>query len=131
MNLLKQAKCLRSDQTEAEQRLWYHLRAHRFMDLKFKRQTPMGRYIVDFICHEHRLIVEVDGGQHAERTDYDEQRDAWLGEQGLRVLRFWNHEVMQELDGVLERIRLAILEPSPPAPPPRAGEGSEDKEALE
>ncbi len=124
MNLLKQAKCLRSDQTEAEQRLWYHLRAHRFMDLKFKRQTPMGRYIVDFICHEHRLIVEVDGGQHAERTDYDEQRDAWLGEQGLRVLRFWNHEVMQELDGVLERIRLAILAPSPPAPPPRAGEGS-------
>ena len=125
MSLVDQAKRLRSRQTEAEQRLWYHLRAHRFMGLKFKRQKPLGHYIVDFICHECRLVVEVDGGQHTVQTDYDHQRDAWLRERGYRVLRFWNHEVMQELDGVLERIRLAALAPSPPAPLPPAGEGSE------
>jgi very-short-patch-repair endonuclease len=125
MSLIDQAKRLRSQQTEAEQRLWYHLRAHRFMGLKFKRQKPLGHYIVDFICHERRLIIEVDGGQHAVQTDYDHQRDTRLREQGYRVLRFWNHEVMQELDGVLERIRLGVLSPSPPAPLPSSGEGSE------
>ncbi|MEA3276879.1 MAG: endonuclease domain-containing protein [Pseudomonadota bacterium] len=140
MSLRDQAKRLRSHQTDAELRLWYHLRGHRFLDLKFKRQKPMGRYIVDFICHERRLIVEVDGGQHALRTGYDHQRDTWLREQGYRVLRFWNHEVMQQLDGVLERIRSAALAPSPPTPLPQAGEGSvverlaadkEDKDTLE
>ena len=72
MDLRKQAKRLRASQTEAEQRLWYYLRAHRFMGLKFKRQKPLGRYIVDFVCHERRLVVEVDGGQHAEQTDHEE-----------------------------------------------------------
>jgi very-short-patch-repair endonuclease len=123
MNLRERAKRLRSHQTEAEQRLWYHLRAHRLMGLKFRRQKPLGRYIVDFLCHECRLIIEVDGGQHATQTAYDQARDVWLREQGYQVLRFWNHEVMQELDGVLERIR-SVVEPSPPAPPPHAGEGS-------
>jgi len=130
MTHLDRARRLRSDQTEAEQRLWYYLRAHRFMGLKFKRQKPVGRYIVDFICHEHWFIVEVDGGQHAEQTDYDRQRDGWLREQGYRVLRFWNHEVMQQIDGVLERIRLEIVSPSPPAPLPRAGEGSKEEARL-
>ena len=125
MNLLDQAKHLRTHQTEAERRLWYHLRAHRFLGLKFKRQQPIGHYIVDFICREHWLIAEVDGGQHAVQTEYDHQRDTYLRDQGYRVLRFWNHEVMHQLDGVLERIRLAVLSrsPSPPAPPPQAGEG--------
>jgi len=91
------------------------------MGLKFKRQKPVGRYIVDFICHERRLIVEVDGGQHAQQTDDDHERDTWLREQGYRVLRVWNHEVMQQLDGVLERLPLIALSPSPPSPLPRFG----------
>jgi len=86
--LLKNAKSLRINQTDAEQRLWYHLRAHRFMDLKFKRQKPMGRYVVDFVCMERRLIVEIDGGQHTEQVAYDQQRDAWLRGEGYTVLRF-------------------------------------------
>ncbi len=93
------------------------------MGLKFKRQKPIGRYIVDFICLERRVIVELDGGQHSSQTEYDNRRDRWLREQGYQVLRFWNHEVMQQLDAVLERIRLAAFSPSPPTPLPRAGEG--------
>ena len=112
---LNNAKALRTNQTDAEQRLWYHLRAHRFMDLKFKRQRPMGSYIVDFVCEEHRLIIEIDGGQHqAEQATYDQQRDAWLHSQGYTVLRFWNNDVMQNLEGVLEKIRSTLtLSPAP------------------
>jgi len=122
--ILSNAKSLRSHQTEAEQRLWYHLRAHRFMDMKFKRQKPLGCYIVDFVCMERLLIIELDGGQHAEQVGYDQLRDAWLRGQGYTVLRFWNNEVMQQLEGVLEKIRLTISgEPSPPAPLPLAVEG--------
>ena len=107
--MLCKTKSLRSNQTEAERRLWYHLRAHRFMDLKFKRQTPIGHYIVDFICTEQHLIIELDGGQHADQTDYDQQRDAWLRSQGYTVLRFWNNEVLQQTEAVLERIRESIV----------------------
>jgi very-short-patch-repair endonuclease len=118
---LANAKTLRSNQTEAEARLWYHLRAHRFMGLKFKRQKPVGRYIADFVCCEQQLIVELDGGQHAEEVAYDRVRDAWLRGQGYTVLRFWNHEVMQQLEAVLERIRCAIADmPSPSTPARRA-----------
>jgi very-short-patch-repair endonuclease len=78
MHLLDHAKALRTRQTDEEQRLWYHLRAHRFMNLKFTRQKPIGRYIVDFVCHESWLIVEVDGGQHQENVAYDRERDLWL-----------------------------------------------------
>jgi very-short-patch-repair endonuclease len=106
--MLSRAKSLRTSQTNAEQRLWYQLRAHRFMDLKFKRQKPLGPYIVDFVCLERRLIVELDGGQHAEQAVYDQQRDQWLRNQGYQVLRFWNNDVMQQLDAVLEQIRCAI-----------------------
>jgi very-short-patch-repair endonuclease len=124
--ILGNAKTLRSHQTEAEQKLLYHLRAHRFKDLKFKRQKPIGSYIVDFVCVERMLIVEIDGGQHSEQVEYDQRRDAWLRSQGYIVLRFWNNEVMQQLEGVLEQIRLAAIgEPSPPAPLPQAGEGSD------
>jgi len=110
---LSNAKQLRTNQTDAERRLWYHLRAHRFMGLKFKRQKPLGPYIVDFICMERRIIIELDGGQHAEQMLYDQQRDTWLGGEGYTVLRFWNNEVMQELEAVLEKIRMVALSPAP------------------
>ncbi|WP_245611686.1 endonuclease domain-containing protein [Nevskia soli] len=122
----KQAKRLRKAQTEAEQRLWYHLRAHRFLGLKFKRQKPLGPYVVDFICMEHRLVIEVDGSQHNDqKLESDRLRDCWLEAQGLMVLRFWNDEVLRNTDSVLERIHQVVEagRPSPPTPLPQAGEG--------
>ena len=124
--MLSKAKTLRTNQTTAEQRLWYHLRAHRFMGFKFKRQKPIGRYIVDFICMEHRLIIEIDGGQHAEQVTYDQRRDAWLRNQGYTVLRFWNNDVMQELEGVLEQIRSALVNSLSPGPSPASGRGEQN-----
>ena len=104
---LDHAKYLRSNQTDAEQRLWYHLRAHHFMNLKFRRQTLIGPFIVDFVCMEYKLIVEADGGQHG--GDNDARRDAWLKEQGFIVLHFWNHDILQQTDAVLERIRQILI----------------------
>ncbi|NJM13484.1 MAG: endonuclease domain-containing protein [Synechococcaceae cyanobacterium SM1_2_3] len=120
---LNYARDLRSHATEAEQLLWRYLRARRFMGLKFKRQKPMGCFIVDFICLEHRLIIELDGGQHADQMDYDQARTLWLESQGFVVLRFWNHDVMKQLEGVLERIGQAVVAPSPPTPSPASGRG--------
>ncbi|HEU0234510.1 MAG TPA: DUF559 domain-containing protein [Gallionella sp.] len=82
MSLLGNAKTLRRNQTDAEQKLWYHLRAHRFMGRKFKRQKPIGRYVVDFVCLEEKLVIELDGGQHAENVEYDKARDSWLRSEG-------------------------------------------------
>ena len=127
MQLLKYAKTLRSTQTDAEQRLWYFLRAHRFMEMKFKRQKPVGHYIVDFICHEHNLIVEVDGGQHQDDVEYDRRRDAWLQAQGYTVLRFWNNDVMQQTEIVLEAIRAAAVGNAlSPCPSPASGRGEKN-----
>ena len=97
------AKALRSNLTDAERRLWYLLRAHRFRGYKFKRQLPVGPYIVDFVCLAERLVIEVDGGQHSESRS-DLHRDLWLKDQGFRVLRFWNNEVLNNSDGMLEVI---------------------------
>ena len=121
MNLLNNAKSLRSNQTDAEMQLWYHLRAHRFMGLKFKRQKPIGAYIVDFVCIERKLILELDGGQHAENVGYDERRTKFLESEGYQVLRFWNNQVLQEMDSVLEVIRIEIA--LSPTPLPQVGEG--------
>ena len=117
--MLHNAKALRRNQTEAEQRLWYHLRAHRFMGIKFKRQKPLGHFIVDFVCMERWLIIELDGGQHSEEVAYDQRRDAWLHSQGFRILRFWNNDVMQQLERVLEQIRITLS----PDPSPASGRG--------
>ncbi|MDF0748977.1 DUF559 domain-containing protein [Marinobacter sp. 71-i] len=94
------AKHLRQNMTEAEQRLWYHLRAYRLNGKRFRRQQPLGPYIVDFVHFGSKVIVEADGGQHNDSVS-DEERDAWLSRQGYRVLRFWNNEILQHTDVVL------------------------------
>jgi len=93
---------------------------------KFRRQRPIGRYIVDFVCLEQKLIIELDGGQHAKQREYDAHRDRWLGEQGYELLRFWDHDVLQNMDSVKEAIFGALNRP-PPSSSPEAGEES-DKE---
>ena len=116
--LLHRAKTLRKTMTDAEMALWYHLRGHRFAGVKFKRQKPIGPFIVDFVALEHHLVIEVDGGQHADDASGDRQRDAWLAAHGYRVLRFWNHQVLQELPAVLERINAVVSSAEPPSPLP-------------
>lgn len=105
---LTHAKDLRGRMTDAEQCLWHHLRAHRFLGLKFRRQKPMGHYIVDFVCLERFLIIELDGGQHQLQANADAVRDRYFQERGFHVLRFWNHEVLGDTEAVLERIRLSV-----------------------
>jgi len=95
---------LRSDLTDAETHLWQHLRARQVCNQKFRRQHPAGNYILDFACIEARLAIEVDGGQHNEMQNQDNLRTAWLEKQGWKVLRFWNNEVLQNIEGVLEVI---------------------------
>jgi len=117
------AKHLRHHMTESETRLWQHLRAHRLNGEKFRRQQPMGFYVVDFVHFGARLIVEADGGQHND-APRDESRDAWLRAQGFKVLRFWNNEIMNNLEGVLETIMASVtLPPSPPTPLPQGERG--------
>lgn len=90
--------------TDAERLPWRHLRQRQVAGQKFRRQHPMGNYIVDFACLEASLIVEVDGGQHADRQEYDRERTAWLEGRGFRVLRFWNNEVLTNIEGGREVI---------------------------
>jgi very-short-patch-repair endonuclease len=116
------AKTLRQAMTEAEQLLWRHLRAHRLDGQKFRRQQPIGPYIVDFVHFGGRLIVEADGGQH-NGSDRDSERDAWLGEQGFRVMRYWNNDILQNPEGVLSSILEALELPAPPLPRPLSREG--------
>jgi very-short-patch-repair endonuclease len=102
------AKALRNDPTDAERILWQHLRLRQLGRHKFRRQQPLGHYIVDFVCLENRLVIEVDGGQHNTQQSYDEKRDTWLEQRGFRVLRFWNNEVMQNIEAVKEAIWQAL-----------------------
>ncbi len=124
MSLSQQAfaKQLRRNMTDAEKLLWYHLRAHRFAEAKFKRQQPLGNYIVDFVCFEAKLVIEVDGGQHFDNTQ-DMQRDEWLRGQGFEVMRFWNNEVLGQTESVMEKI-FQVLTPSPQ---PLSHEGRGDR----
>jgi very-short-patch-repair endonuclease len=103
------AKKLRREMTDAETKLWQELRAHRFENYKFKRQQPIGKYIADFVCLKHRVIIEVDGSQH-DGSQHDKVRDAWLASQDFRILRFWNNGVLKDLDGVLLSILAALKE---------------------
>jgi len=115
-------KTLRKNMTDSERLLWNHLRAKQLAGLKFRRQEPIDRYIVDFVCYEKKLIIEVDGGQHAEEKEKDIVRDNWFRQQGFQVLRFWNFEVLDNIEGVLEVI-LKTITPScsPPLIPPARG----------
>jgi very-short-patch-repair endonuclease len=106
------AKRLRRDMTDVEKKLWFALRDRRFEQYKFRRQVPIGKYIVDFVCLERRLIVELDGSQH-EGSLHDAKRDAWLRAQNFRVLRFWNVDINQALDGTLLAILEALKESKP------------------
>jgi very-short-patch-repair endonuclease len=115
------ARLLRKNSTEIERLLWRHLRAGRFDGYKFKRQQPLGSYVVDFVCFEARLVIELDGGQHAD-SEADCHRDGWLKEQGFNVLRFWNNDVLTNLEGVLQRTHVEL--PPSPQPSPVKGEGA-------
>jgi very-short-patch-repair endonuclease len=106
-------KILRKRPTEAEQLLWNKLRQQQLEGFKFRRQQPIDNYIVDFVCFEKRIIVEVDGGQHATRSKDDTARDTYLRQQGFQVLRFWNNEVLQNINGVLEVVKERCLSPAP------------------
>jgi len=103
-SIQERAQALRRDQTPAEQHLWARLRRKQLYGLKFRRQHPMGRYIVDFCCISSKLIVEIDGDSHADQRAYDRERTTWLEKQGYTVIRFTNSEVAHQLDAVLEAI---------------------------
>ena len=127
MDLTSHARALRSRMTDAERHLWSKLRRHA-LGHRIRRQAPIGPYIVDFVCHAAKLVVEVDGGQHANEAQcrHDTQRTAWLATRGYRVLRFWNNEVFEHLPGVLETIAVALKaqashKPPTPIPSPQGG----------
>jgi very-short-patch-repair endonuclease len=100
------ARDLRQRMTDAERLLWYHLRDRRFLGLKFRRQVPLGPFIADFYCAEHRLILEADGSQHS--PDHDHGRDTYLAALGFRTLRFQNHDILTNLPGCLARLAEGI-----------------------
>jgi very-short-patch-repair endonuclease len=118
-------KALRKRPTDAEQMLWRHLRMKQMEGLKFRRQQPIDNYIVDFVCFENRIIIEVDGGQHAAENIKDRERDSYLQQLGFKVLRFWNSDVLQNINGALENIRENCLSHPPLNPlPSREGKKS-------
>ena len=122
-NLKPHARDMRKNQTEAEKILWHHLSHSQVNGYRFRRQHPMGgRYIVDFICLEQKLIIELDGGQHANQQAYDAQRTAFLEAEGYRVIRFWNNEVMENMEAAWGKIVETLRSP-PPQPSPLQGEG--------
>ena len=122
------ARQLRSHPTEVETKLWRHLRLRQIGGYKFRRQQPLGSYIVDFICLEKKLVVELDGGQHAARISEDAQRTTWLESQGFHVLRFWNHQVLGEMETVKAVIYQTLLDLDPPTLTlPRKGGGNQNR----
>lgn len=116
------ARKLRTNFTNAERYLWRYLRSRRLEGFKFRRQQPIGQYIVDFVSFERKIIIELDGGQHAIRKRQDQKRDIWLRSQGFEVLRFWDNEVLKNIEGILETIRTKILLSPHPFPLPQRGE---------
>jgi very-short-patch-repair endonuclease len=121
------ARTLRKNTTRAEMYLWQRIRRKQ-LSAKFRRQQQIGDYIVDFVCFERKLIIEVDGGQHVERRA-DKIRDEWFENQGFKVIRFWNNDVFQNADGVLKVIAENIS-PSPLSPPVKGGNRGGRKPAI-
>jgi len=118
------ARALRSDMTDAERRLWQTIRGKQLCDCRFRRQHPIGPYIADFACIDKKLVIELDGGQHQDQIAYDEQRTAFLQAQEWRVLRFWNNDVLSNLEGILASIVDALNALPPSQPSPCKGEGA-------
>ena len=109
----RRAKQLRRNQTDTERKLWMHLRARQLNRVKFRRQHPIGRYIVDFCCAECGLVVEVDGGHHAGQVEADLRRTKFFEDRGYRILRFWDNEVLTDLEAVLQQIVATMSNPHP------------------
>lgn len=99
------ARKLRNNLTEAEKKLWYYLKDLHHQGVKFRRQQPIGNYFVDFVCLQYKLIIKVDGGQHFHNKN-DKIRDNWLKQEGYKVLRYWNNEILENIDAVIEKILL-------------------------
>ena len=112
------SRVLRGSMTDAELRLWRSLRRRQMGRFKFRRQHPFGDYILDFVCFEAKLVIEVDGGQHAISPAHDEQRTRWLERQGFRVLRFWDNDVLRDTEAVKESIWRVLQNPPPSQPSP-------------
>jgi len=123
MSKVRKARQLRKNATDAESKIWKMLRNRHFSSFKFRRQEPLGRYIVDFVCYEKKIVVETDGGQHCERKGYDEKRTGWLNNKGFKVLRFWNNDVMKDFAAVKQVIWENLKSvPSPESSPTRGEE---------
>jgi very-short-patch-repair endonuclease len=106
----QQARQLRHNLTQAEARLWAHIRAHQIGDVHFRRQYAIGKYIVEFCAPRRKLIIEIDGSQHLANEKLDNERTSYLNSKGHKVLRFWYHDVMTDLDNVVRRIEIALIE---------------------
>jgi very-short-patch-repair endonuclease len=122
--LKAKARRLRRGQTETEKRLWRLLRNRELLGHKFRRQQPLSPFVVDFCCLEKKLVVELDGGQHAERPSLDERRTEWLKREGYRLIRFWDNEMFENTQGVLEKIFRHLDGAPSPRPSPLKGEGA-------
>jgi very-short-patch-repair endonuclease len=124
---LAYAQRLRTEMTDSERKLWSALRNSQLNGAKFRRQQPIGPFIADYVCQEHRLIIEADGGQHVD-NDNDARRTVFLESKGYRVLRFWNGDILSNLGGVAQVIETALSTPhpapaAPESPSPSRGEG--------
>ena len=122
-NRIITARSLRKNQTDAEKILWKNIRNRNFAGYKFKRQFPIGKYIVDFVCFAHKLAIEIDGGQHMDNLEKDLVRTKYIESHGFKVIRFWNNEVMENIESVLETILVEIKSISPHPFPLPVGEG--------
>jgi len=120
----RNARALRKSETDAERKIWQQLRSRSLNGAKFRRQHPVGPYIVDFIYINEKLIIELDGGQHQQQQAYDVQRTAFLEMAGYQVMRFWDNDVLLRTESVMQAIHNAVVTPHPNPLPTSAGRGS-------